>query len=71
MPLLRERYDRETSGFTAPSSSGWWKGYLGRQCSSFESFAGGQLGDLLSIGDVRDLYNQAGNYRNGRPTARW
>jgi hypothetical protein len=66
-PALRERYDRETSGFTAPVErlvQGLWDG----KCSSFESFAGGQLGDLLSIGDVRDLYNQAGNYRNGRPT---
>lgn len=65
--LLRERYDRETGGYIAPVErlvQGLWDG----KCSSFESFAGGQLSDLLSIGDVRDLYNQAGNYRSGKPT---
>jgi hypothetical protein len=64
---LRDRYERETGSFIAPVErlvQGLWDG----KCSSFESFAGSQLSDLLSIGDVRDLYNQAGNYRNGRPT---
>ena len=66
-PQLKDRYTSETGGFTAPIERlvrGLWDG----KCSSFESFAGGQLSDLLSIGDVRDLYNQASNYRNGRPT---
>ena len=66
-PALRDRHARETGGFVAPVErlvQGLWDG----KCSSFESFAGSQLSDLLSIGDVRDLYNQAGNYRNGRPT---
>jgi hypothetical protein len=66
-PALRERHASETGGYIAPVERlvrGLWDG----KCSSFESFAGGQLSDLLSIGDVRDLYNQAGNYRKGAPT---
>lgn len=66
-PQLRERHERETNGYIAPVErlvQGLWDG----KCSSLESFAGSQLSDLMSIGDVRDLYNQAGNYRNGTPT---
>ena len=65
-PALRQRYDSETGGIIGSAQElarGVWDG----KCTSFYGFVGAELSNVLSIGDVRDLYTQADNFRNGRP----
>lgn len=66
-PALRQRYDNEVGGIinsVIEGARGIWQG----KCTSTSAFVGTQIGNGLSFGDMRDLYDQAANYSNGRPT---
>ncbi len=66
-PQIKQRYDSETGGVIGSAQElvrGIWEG----KCTSGTAFVGTQIGNGLSFGDMRDLYDQASNYRNGRAT---
>ena len=66
-PALRQRYESETGGIVGSAQElvrGIWEG----KCTSTTAFVGTQIGNGLSFGDMRDLYDQAANFRNGRDT---
>ncbi len=65
-PDLRKRYDEEAASYFAPIerfAEGLWDG----KCTSSAGFTGSRISDLLIVGDLRDLFNEADKYGRGTP----
>ncbi|WP_125461583.1 MULTISPECIES: hypothetical protein [Rhodomicrobium] len=63
---LRKRHDDQSASYLLPVEL-FAQGILDGRCTSNAGFAGARISDMLIVGDLRDLYGQADNYRGGRP----
>jgi hypothetical protein len=64
-PATREAVAAAEAEASARLAADAWNGFVTGEAPNEAALAGAVAGDLTGIGDVRDLYRQAGKYLNG------